>query len=129
MEVENDLNYFSKYLTLFYTRHKNYILVLIYYVFCGKSPPFLSIQLFYPSSIQHRKKILKKLVIKAVSVNILLFDLNIYKVYLAEKIYRKSLQEGRETICGLSVSLLLYISLRKERKYRNGFGCQTYLRN
>lgn len=84
MEVENDLNYFSKYLTLFYTRHKNYILVLIYYVFCGKSPPFLSIQLFYPSSIQHRKKILKKLVIKAVSVNILLFDLNIYKVYLAE---------------------------------------------
>lgn len=91
--------------------------------------PFYLSSYFIPQVYNTEKKILKKLVIKAVSVNILLFDLNIYKVYLAEKIYRKSLQEGRETICGLSVSLLLYISLRKERKYRNGFGCQTYLRN
>lgn len=86
---------FSKYLTLFYTRHKNYILVLIYYVFCGKSPPFLFIQLFYPSRLQHWKQLFKKLVIKAVSINILLFDLNVYKVYLAEIRYTE-ITAGRE---------------------------------
>lgn len=84
VEVDNSLKDFSKYLILFCTRNRNYILVLIYCYSCCKFPLCPPIQLSYPLSIQLWKK-KKKLVIKTIiSASTELFDLDFYKVCLVE---------------------------------------------